>query len=135
MPNVFKFDRFILNIAPEDILIVAPSEDVVVVTLPEDSNSNDNITNTSSTGWFSSSRRKSSDTAEVTVYQVNVDTLYDDYVFEFDAEEIRDAFIDSIYDYINGTVTPSAVSAESSDTSKPVTTTTKSKSPAKKTTK
>lgn len=129
MPNVFRFDNFIVNIAPEDIVVVAPSEDILVVTLPEDPD----LSQTKG-GWFTNGNRNIADTTEVTLYQANVDTMYDDYVFEFESAEIRNNFINSIYDYINGASVNSLSVVVPSDSSKSASaaTTAKTKPAAKK---
>lgn len=132
MPNVFRFDNFIINIPPESIVVVAPSEDILVVTLPEDPNLSQ-----PKVGWFTNGNRNTVDTTEVTVYQANVDTMYHDYVFEFESAEIRDNFINSIYDYINGaSVNSLSVVAPSDNTKSANTSTTaKPKPTAKKSSK
>ena len=83
MPSIFRFKDHIINIAPEEILMVTPMEVL------------DSVEVESST-WF-----KSSVVQDFDIYTVFVDTAWSEYTFEFPTEEERSEFISALYDYLN----------------------------------
>lgn len=83
MPSIFRFKDHIINIDPEDILMVTPTEELDSVEVEKST-------------WF-----KSSVIHDFDIYKVFVDTAYSEYVFEFSTEDERSEFISELYQYLN----------------------------------